>query len=86
MIYEGWNDVALSNRVEMKMEHALISIDAIYTQVLDWVEKLQSYESFANTGENGGGEVPGTTGMGSMKAGEAYLLWAVDEDELAGQS
>jgi hypothetical protein len=85
-IYSGWNDVGLSTYVETVMEHALISIDNIYTQILDWLETLQRYASFANTGEAGGGDVPGTTGSNSMKAGQGYFIYAQDEGDLAGLS
>ena len=85
-IFPEWNDVALSSPVEMKIEHALISIDTIYTQILDWIEALQRYTGYANTGEAGGGAVPGTTGTNNMLAGEAYFLWATDGGDLAGIS
>ncbi|MBI2559456.1 hypothetical protein HYW20_09100 [Candidatus Woesearchaeota archaeon] len=86
VIVPKWNDVGLSTYVEMRFEHALISIDQVYTQVLDWVESLQRYAVFANTGELGGGAVPGTTGTGDMEAGQGYFIWSTDNDELAGQS
>jgi hypothetical protein len=86
-IFTGWNDVGLSSYVEMKMEHALISIDKIYSTVLDWVESLQKYTSYANTGELGGGNVPGTTGTGDMEAGQGYFIYVQDGGGiLAGQS
>jgi hypothetical protein len=83
-IYPGWNDVGLNSYVEMKMEHALISIDSIYTQVLDWVESLQKYTPYANTGELGGGSVSGTTGTGNMEAGQGYFIRASAAGNLAG--
>ena len=86
VIYPRWNDVGLSTYVEMRLEHALISIDKVYTQVLDWVESLQRYAVFANTGEAGGGTVPGTTGTGDMEAGQGYFIWSTDNGNLAGMS
>ena len=88
VVYPKWNDVGLSTYVEMRMEHALISIDSIYTQVLDWIESLQRYQVFANTGEAGGGNVPGTTGTGDMEAGQGYFIWSKDSsnNDLAGLS
>ncbi len=85
-IVAGWNDVGLSARTETLMEHALISIDSIYTQVLDWAESLQRYAGYANTGEAGGGSAPGTTGTENMQAGDAYFVFAGDSGQLAGLS
>jgi len=85
-IYKGWNDVGLGSYVERKAEHALISIDKIYTQVLDWVEGLQRYFGMANTGELGGGEVPGTTGTNNMQAGQGYFVYTTDTGTLASLS
>ena len=86
VIFPKWNDVGLSTYVEMRFEHALISIDQVYTQILDWVESLQRYAVFANTGEAGGGAVPGTTGTGDMEAGQGYFIWSTDNGNLAGLS
>jgi hypothetical protein len=83
-IYAGWNDMGLSTYVETKMEHALISIDKIYAQVLDWAESLQRYFAVANTGELGGGNVPGTTGTNNMYAGQGYFVYATEAGNVAG--
>ena len=48
--------------------------DDLYKQVYDWLETLQKYVSIANTGELGGGDVPGTTGTHNMEAGQAYFI------------
>ena len=85
-VFPGWNDVGLSTYVEMKIEHALISIDSAYVQILDWVEGLQRYNPMANTGEAGGGNVPGTTGTNNMEAGQGYFIYATDSGNLAGLS
>jgi len=85
-IFKGWDDVGLSTRTETLSEHALISIDDIYRQLLDWVETLQRYSSIANTGELGGGNVPGTTGTNSMQAGQGYFIYTTDTGTLAGLS
>ncbi len=85
-VFSGWNDVGLNNRVETKMEYALISIDQAYRLVLDWVEALQRYVPYANNGESGGGSSPGTTGMKNMESGQAYFIWVTSAAELAGLS
>jgi hypothetical protein len=89
-VYPGWNDVAIASPVAMKIEHALISVDSAYATVLDWLENLQRFASFANTGELGGGAVPGTTGTNEMKAGQGYFIWSTlptgQTETLAGQS
>ena len=86
LVYIGWNDVGLSTRTETLAEHALISIDDVYRQLLDWVETLQRYFAMANTGELGGGNVPGTTGTNSMQAGQGYFIYTTDDGTLAGLS
>ncbi len=83
-LFVGWNDVGLSSYVERKIEHALISIDGLYNQILDWLEASQRYAAYANTGELGGGSAPGTTGTANMNAGEGYFVYASDGGQLAG--
>ena len=85
-VFPGWNDVGLSTYVEMKMEYALISIDSAYAQVLDWIEGLQRFNPMANTGELGGGDVPGTTGTNNMEAGQGYFIYATGSGTVAGLS
>lgn len=84
-IVAKWNDVGLSFRAEMNMEQALMSIDKSYIFALDWDEGLQRYASpIVNTGELGGGSMPGTTGTANIMPSRGYFIWATGADTLVG--
>ncbi len=80
-VVPGWNTVGLSLESPMVMENALISIDPIYTSVIDWNEMIQRY---ALPVANVAGGTQFTTDGAIMEPKQGYWIWSTGTRDLQG--
>ncbi|HLD85073.1 MAG TPA: hypothetical protein VI968_00800 [archaeon] len=80
-VVAGWNTVGLSLDSPMVMENALISIDPMYTSVIDWNEMIQKY---ALPVANVDGISQFTTGGATMEPKQGYWIWVTSPGMLQG--